>query len=485
MSSHLSKIYQPDLSLLTDLYQLTMAYGHWKSGIHKKEAVFHLFYRNNPFKNPFAVAAGLDLVIDYLKQFRFKKDDIKYLESLAGNDGRPLFDKDFLRYLKQMRFECTVDAIPEGTVVFPQQPLLRVKGPLLQAQLLETVFLNLINFSTLIATKASRISRAAKNNTVLEFGLRRAQGIDGALTASRSAYIGGVHATSNVLAGKLFNIPVRGTHAHSWVMSFSSEQEAFDTYANAMPNNSVFLVDTYDTIEGVKNAIKTGHRLKKMGYPLNGIRLDSGNLEELSKTAREMLDMAGFHNTAIVASNDLDEHTIHQLKTNNSPITIWGVGTRLVTARGSGALNGVYKLAALKDDFGKWQYKIKLSEDRGKISNPGILQVRRLYNEKGFPVADVIYNQEDFLNNSEVHEMKTGRIFNFESIKETDLLVPVFDQGKLVYNAPDIHQIREHSLKQQALFEHTFAIGYTVGLETRLFNTKQAMIEKLQVPVLI
>jgi nicotinate phosphoribosyltransferase len=485
MSSHISKIYQADLSLLTDLYQLTMAYGHWKSGTHEKEAVFHLFYRNNPFQNPYAINAGLDLVIDYLKHFRFKKDDIRYLESLEGSNDRPLFEKGFLRYLKQLRFECSIDAVPEGTVVFPHEPLLRVRGPLLQAQLLETVFLNLINFSTLIATKASRISRAAKNNTVLEFGLRRAQGIDGALTASRSAYIGGVHATSNVLAGKLFDIPVKGTHAHSWVMSFSSEQEAFDKYAGAMPNNSVLLVDTYDTIEGIKNAIKTGKRLKKMGYPLNGIRLDSGNLEDLSKAAREMLDMAGFHNTAIVASNDLDEHAIQELKQNNSPITVWGVGTRLITARGGGALNGVYKMAALKDDLGHWQYKIKLSEDMGKISNPGILQVKRLYNDKGFPIADVIFNEEDFSDKSEIHEMKTGRIFNFESRKETDLLVPVFDKGKLVYKAPDIHEIREYSLKQQALFEHTFAIGYTVGLESRLFNTKQSMIEKRHVPVLV
>ncbi len=480
MSSHLTNIYKTDLSLLTDLYQLTMAYGYWKAGIHDKEAVFHLFYRSNPFKNPYAITAGLDLVIDYLKHFKFSKQDTKYLESLTGNDGKPLFDKAFLRYLRKMDFQCSLDAIPEGSVVFPHQPLIRVRGPLLQAQLLETALLNLMNFSTLIATKASRIVRAAKQDVVLEFGLRRAQGIDGALTASRSAYIGGVNATSNVLAGKIFDIPVKGTHAHSWVMSFDSEQEAFDTYGDALPNNSILLVDTYDTIEGIKNAIRTGQRLKKMGFPLSGIRLDSGDLGELSKTAREMLDMAGFHNAAIVASNDLDEHAIHHLKQNNSPITVWGVGTRLVTAKGQSALNGVYKMAALKDDSGEWQYKIKLSEDVGKISNPGILQVRRLFNDKGYPLADVIYNQEEFSDKSEIHEMKTGRIFNFESRKEADLLIPVFDQGKLIYDAPDIHKIREYSLKQQALFEHTFAIGYTVGLETTLHQTKRLMIEKLQ-----
>lgn len=485
MSSHLVNIYKSNLSLLTDLYQLTMANGYWKAGVHNREAVFHLFYRTNPFKNPFAIAAGLELVIDFLKQFRFKKDDVKYLASLKGNDGMPLFERSFLRYLRHMKFECSIDAVPEGSVVFPHEPILRIQGPLLQAQLLETALLNMINFSTLIATKASRITRAAKQDVVLEFGLRRAQGIDGAITASRSAFIGGCHATSNVLAGKLFGIPVRGTHAHSWVMSFHSEQEAFEAYGEAMPNNSIFLVDTYDTLEGVKNAIKTGKRLRKMGYPLNGIRLDSGNLEELSKMARKMLDIAGFSNAEIVASNDLDEHAIQELKQARSPITVWGVGTRLVTAAGQGALNGVYKMAALKDDSGDWQYKIKLSEDKGKISTPGILQVKRLWNEKGFPVADVIYNVEKKSGMPQIHDMNTGRIFNFEGLTESDILVPVFKNGKLVYQSPNIEAIRSHSLKQQALFEHTFAIGYTVGLEKSLFETKQFLIDQFKKPVLV
>lgn len=485
MSSHLSTIYKSNLSLLTDLYQLTMAYGYWKKGIHQREAVFHLTYRTNPFKNPYAIASGLDLVIDYLRNFKFKKEDIRYLSTLEGTDGKPLFEKAFLKYLQTMSLECSIDAVPEGSVVFPQQPLIRVKGPLLQAQLLETALLNIVNFSTLIATKASRIVRAARQDVVLEFGLRRAQGIDGALTASRAAYIGGCHATSNVLAGKVFGIPVKGTHAHSWVMSFDSEEEAFDAYRTALPNNSIFLVDTYDTIEGVRQAIETGRELNKMGYPLTGIRLDSGNLEELSKEARILLDMAGFHNTVIVASNDLDEYSIHELKKAKSPITVWGVGTRLITAAGQGALNGVYKMAALRDENGNWQYKVKLSEDIGKISNPGMLQVKRLFTSQGYPAGDIIYNEDNFSGNLEMNEIKTGRLFKFEGKKETELLKPIFEKGKLVYQSPSIERIRAYSLQQQSLFEQSFQNGYIVGLESSLYQTKKALIEKYKRPILV
>ena len=480
MSSHLSALYKSNLTLLTDLYQLTMANGYWKAGMHHRPAVFHLFYRNNPFKNSFAIAAGLDLAIDFLQNFHFTAEDIEYLSTLKGGDGQALFESGFLEYLQNMKFECSIDAIPEGSVVFAHEPLIRVRGPLIQAQLLETVLLNIINFSTLIATKASRIVKAAQQDVVLEFGLRRAQGIDGAITGSRAAYIGGCHATSNVLAGKLFGIPVKGTHAHSWVMSFDSEQEAFDTYAKAMPNNSTFLVDTYNTEEGVRNAIKSGTRLRKMGYEMSGIRLDSGNLEELSKMAREMLDFADFPNAAIVASNDLDEYAIHSLKKAGAPITVWGVGTRLITAANQGALNGVYKMSALQDKKRKWQYKMKLSEDRAKVSNPGILQVRRLYDTSGSPIADMIYNTLNKSDKCQFYMLKTARLLTFGKIKGEDLLQTIFNKGKLIYKSPSIEDIRERSLNQQALFEKFTAKEYPVGLEKNLYEEKQKLIDKIQ-----
>ncbi|MEK6247166.1 MAG: nicotinate phosphoribosyltransferase, partial [Planctomycetales bacterium] len=288
MMGKLTEIYQTSLALLTDLYQLTMSYGYWKTGRAEQEAVFHLIFRSNPFQGGYTIAAGLQYVVDYVSDFRFRTDDVQYLEGLEGNDSRPLFDRTFLDYLAELELRCDIDAVPEGTVVFPHQPLVRVKGPILQCQILETALLNLVNYQSLIATKAARISAATGGDPVLEFGLRRAQGIDGALAASRAAYIGGCDATSNVLAGKLFGIPVRGTHAHSWVMSFDDELSAFEEYASAMPNNCVFLVDTYDTIEGVRNAIEIGKRLRKTGNEMVGVRLDSGDLACLSIEARRL-----------------------------------------------------------------------------------------------------------------------------------------------------------------------------------------------------
>ena len=279
-------------ALLTDLYQITMAFGYWKAGKADQEAVFHLFFRHQPFQGGFTLSCGLDDSIQYLLGFKFEKSDLEYLGQLKGNDGRRLFEAPFLKYLGAVKLRLDVDAIPEGTVVFPQEPLLRVRGPLLQAQLVETALLNLQNFQSLIATKAARVCLAAQGDPVVEFGLRRAQGIDGALTASRAAYIGGCAGTSNVLAGKVFGIPVKGTHAHSWVMSFDNELDAFSVYADALPNNCIFLVDTYDTIAGVRHAIEVGKRLRKRGHKLAGIRLDSGDLAYLSVEARKILDAA-------------------------------------------------------------------------------------------------------------------------------------------------------------------------------------------------
>src|SRR6476620_1616973 len=301
--STLPGLYRHSLALLTDLYQLTMAYGYWKLGRADDHAVFQLYYRRNPFGGGYAVAAGLGYVVDYLNSLRFDEGDLAYLRTLTGNDGRALFDGGFVDYLAELKFTCDIDAVAEGTVVFPNEPLVRVSGPILQAQILETPLLNMINFQTLVATKAARVCEATGGEPVIEFGLRRAQGVDGSLAASRAAYVGGAHATSNVLAGKLFGIPVKGTHAHSWVMSFDNEAASFEAYAGAMPNNCVFLVDTYNTLDGVRRAVEVGRKLREAGHEMVGVRLDSGDLAYLSIEARRILDEGGFPKAQIIASN--------------------------------------------------------------------------------------------------------------------------------------------------------------------------------------
>ena len=470
-------------ALLTDLYQLTMAYGYWKSGRAEREAVFHLLFRNSPFQSGFTLAAGLAPAIDFLRTFRFTGDDLAFLGTVRGNDDRPLFDRGFLDYLGTLRFSCDVDAIPEGTAVFPQEPLLRIQGPILQCQLLETALLNLINFQTLIATKAARICLAARGEPVLEFGLRRAQGVDGALAASRAAYIGGCAATSNVLAARLYGIPVRGTHAHSWVMSFDDEREAFRAYAEAMPNNCVFLVDTYDTLEGVRRAVEAGHLLRERGHEMVGIRLDSGDLAWLSVEARKILDGGGFPKAVIVASNDLDEHIIANLKEQGATINVWGVGTKLVTGYDQPALGGVYKLGAARDDDGRWSYKVKLSEQTAKVSTPGIQQVRRFRSEKEF-IGDGIFDVErglpdgftmvDPLDATRRKYFAPGTLFE-------DLLVPIFRRGKLVYQPPALMDVRQRAQAQLAMFHMGIKRlmnphEYPVGLEVGLHNLKTELV---------
>ena len=384
--------YSQSLALLTDLYQLTMAYGYWREGLADREAVFHQLFRATPFGGGFAVAAGLATALDWLRDLRFAKDDLDYIAGVSGRDGKPLFDDDFLEYLGQLRFECNVEAVPEGTVVFAQEPLVRVRGPLLQAQLAETALLNIVNFQTLIATKSARVRLAAGDDPVLEFGLRRAHGIDGGLSASRAAYLGGCTATSNVLAGKIHGIPVRGTHAHSWVMAFESETEAFESFAKAMSQNCVLLVDTYDTREGLCRAIAVANRLRHRGVTLDGIRLDSGDLVTLSIEARRELDKAGLHETKVVASNDLDEHRILELKQRGARVDTWGIGTRIAAAHGQAALGGVYKLGLLKDERGNWRPKAKRSDDPAKASTPGMLQVRRFVKDARMS-RDLIYDE--------------------------------------------------------------------------------------------
>lgn len=472
----LSKLYGTSLSLLTDLYQLTMAYGYYKNDMHQREAVFHLFFRKNPFKGNFAIAAGLEYAVDFINNFRFCTEDLHYLADLCGNDNRPLFDADFLHYLETYRPQCDVDALPEGTLVFPHQPLLRIKGPLIDGQLLETPLLNILNFQTLIATKAARVCHAAKGESVLEFGLRRAQGVDGSLSASRAAYIGGCSATSNVLAGKLFHIPVKGTHAHSWVMSFDSEQEAFEKYAAAMPNNCIFLIDTYDSIEGVKKAIEVGLFLQTKGHRLAGVRLDSGDMADLSRQARRLLDDAQMTDAVIVASNDLDEYSIFELKQAGAKIAVWGVGTHLVTAYDQPALGGVYKLGAIKDDEGKWQYRIKLSETPLKTSNPGILQIKRAITPDG-QLNDMIYNELQAPDKRCLVKDFEGKIYNFptENVQVSDLLQPIFRQGKVVYNLPQLADIRAEVIRQLAAYNLERSLN---GLAENLYKLKQDLIEK-------
>ncbi|OJJ23167.1 nicotinate phosphoribosyltransferase [marine bacterium AO1-C] len=480
-------LYQTSLSLLTDLYQLTMAYGYWKSGRSEDEAVFHLFFRRHPFKGGFTIACGLEYVIDFLDNFRFSDEDIAYLSTIQGNNGEPLFEQGFLDYLADMKFTCSVEAVPEGTVVFPQEPLIRVRGPIAQCQLFETPLLNIVNYQTLVATKAARMNLATNGEPVLEFGLRRAQGIDGGLAASRAAYIGGCGATSNVLAGRLFGIPVKGTHAHSWVMSFDTEMDAFETYANVMPNNCVFLVDTYDTVEGVKKAVEVGKKLRENGHEMMGIRLDSGDLAYLSTEARKILDEGGFPNATIVASNDLDENIITSLKQQDAKINVWGIGTKLVTAYDQPALGGVYKIAALRNANGDWDYKVKLSEQVVKVSNPGILQVRR-YQKDGEYMADMIYNEVDGVPESPsiIDPMDATRQRDIASdTTYKDLLQPLFDQGKLVYQIPGIDEVKAHAAEELKLFHSGVKRfmnphSYPVGLEKNLSDYKYDLIRKLR-----
>jgi len=483
-------LYKPSLALLTDLYQLTMAAGYFRTGLADRRAAFHITFRSNPFGGGFTVACGLACVIEFFENLRFTQKDIAYLSDLQGNDGKPLFDERFLEYLLNLRFTLDVDGVPEGTVIFPHEPVLRVVGPILQAQLVETPLLNMVNFQTLIATKAARICIAARGEPVIEFGLRRAQGIDGGISASRAAFVGGCAGTSNVLAGQLYGIPVKGTHAHSWVMCFDDELAAFDAWANAMPNNAVFLVDTYDTLAGVRHAVEVGRRLRERGHEMIGIRLDSGDLAYLSIEARRILDEGGFPRAAILASNELDEHIITSLKDQGATINVWGVGTRLATAYDQPALGGVYKLSAIQDSQGRWQYKIKLSEQTAKVSIPGILQSRR-FRAGGEFVADAIYDTASIgIGNSGkggttiVDPMDMTRRKRIPPGTEyEDLLVPVLRGGRRVYDPPPITASRQRTFEQLAMFHAGIKRfvnphQYPVGLERRLFDLRTELILK-------
>ncbi|HYE07235.1 MAG TPA: nicotinate phosphoribosyltransferase [Planctomycetota bacterium] len=466
-------------ALLTDLYQLTMAYGYWKEGRAEREAVFTLSFRKHPFAGGYAIACGLAPVLDWLERFRFEPAALQYLASLTGNDGKPLFERGFLDHLGALRLTLDIDAMPEGTVAFAHQPLLRVRGPILQGQLVETALLCLINFDTLIATKAARVAQAAGGDAVLEFGLRRAQGGDGALAASRAAHIGGCAATSNVLAGMRYGIPVRGTHAHSWVMSFADEPEAFAAYARAMPNNCVFLVDTYDTLDGVRHAIEVGRALRAGGHEMVGIRLDSGDLAWLSIEARRLLDAAGFPRAQIVASNDLDERLIASLKQQGARIAVWGVGTKLVTAYDQPALGGVYKLGAIRADDGAWRPCVKLSEQAAKVSTPGLLQARR-FTVGDAAVGDVVWDElaptpAPPWTMVDPGDATRRKRMPADAVAE-DLLVPALRRGARVLAPEPIAVARERRRAGLARFHdgikrfdhpHQYPVGLELGLHER------------------
>ena len=477
-----------NLTLLTDLYELTMMQGYFKTQ-NTETVVFDAFYRSNPCQGGYAIAAGLEQVIDYIKNLHFSPEDIAYLGSLG------IFEQDFLDYLKDFHFSGDIYAIPEGTVVFPREPLVKVIAPIMEAQLVETAILNIINHQSLIATKSARVVLAARGDGIMEFGLRRAQGPDAGTYGARAAMIGGCIGTSNVLAGQLFDVPVKGTHAHSWIMSFPDEYTAFKAYADLYPNACCLLVDTYDTLKsGVPNAIRVFQEMRDSGIALKnyGIRLDSGDLAYMSKQARKMLDEAGFPDAFISASSDLDEYLIDSLKTQGAKITSWGVGTNLITSKDCPAFGGVYKLAAVLDEnTGEFIPKIKLSENTEKITNPGNKTVYRIYDKKTGKIrADLISlvgetfsESEDMIIFDPQETWKKTKIHkNTFTIRE--LLVPVFQKGVCVYESPSVMEIRSICQEElDTLWDETKRLANPhevyVDLSDKLYHMKADLLEKM------
>lgn len=471
-----------NLTMMTDLYQLTMMYGYYKHGMHKHKAVFDLFFRKRGDMTTLAVAAGLEQAIEYVKNLGFQEEDIAYLRSLN------LFDEEFLDVLKNLRFTGDIYAVPEGTIVFPMEPLVRVYAPIMEAQLLETTLLNIINHQTLIATKAHRVVTAAAGDMVMEFGLRRAQGPDAGIYGARAAIIAGCNSTSNVLTSKIYDIPVSGTHAHSWVMSFPSELEAFRAYARTFPDACLLLVDTYNTLKsGVPNAIKVFEELRAAGHEPKGIRLDSGDIAYLSIEARKMLDAAGFPNVKIVASSDLDEETIWDLKAQGAKVDYWGVGTKMITSYDNPALGGVYKMAIEEVD-GVQYPRLKLSENPEKVTNPGYKKLYRIYNEEGYAVADLIALEHESYDTSKpltlFDPVDTWKQMTLENYKMRELLVPIFVKGEQVYQSPSLNGIRDYAKTERDSFYNEYKRlhkphKYKVDLSQELWDMRHALLHDI------
>ena len=477
-----------NLSLLTDLYQLTMLQGYFEEKQANETVIFDMFFRNNPHSGGYSVCAGLQQVIEYIEGLHFADEDISYLKTLN------LFSDKFLSYLKDFKFTGDIYAIPEGSVIFPKEPIMKIVAPIMEAQLIETALLNIINHQSLIATKASRVVFAANGDTVLEFGLRRAQGPDAGIYGARAAMIAGCFATSNVLAGQMFDVPIRGTHAHSWVMSFSDELTAFRKYANLYPNACILLVDTYDTLRsGVPNAIKVFNEMREKGIELKnyGIRLDSGDLSYLSKKARQLLDNAGFNDAIISASNDLDENLISSLKLQGAKISSWGVGTNLITSKDCPAFGGVYKLSAVyESDKKAFKAKIKLSENAEKNTNPGNKKIYRIYDKDTKKIiADLICLEEETLDTSEelllFDPLDTWKktLLPSHTYYAKELLVPVFKNGNCVYKSPSVMEIREYCKEEMdTLWEESRRLEYPhrthVDLSQKLWDLKNSLLNE-------
>lgn len=477
-----------NLTLLTDLYELTMMQGYFKNKDRNETVIFDAFYRNNPCDGGFAIMAGVEQLIRYIEELHFEKEDIDYLEGLG------IFDKDFLDYLADFQFTGDIYTIPEGTVVFPREPLVKVIAPIMQAQLVETAILNIINHQSLIATKAARVCYAAQGDGVMEFGLRRAQGPDAGTYGARAAVIGGCVGTSNVLCGQLFDIPVKGTHAHSWIMSFPDEYTAFKTYAELYPSACILLVDTYDTLKsGVPNAIRVFQEMRAAGIPLSfyGIRLDSGDLAYLSKEARRMLDEAGFFDAVISASNDLDEFLIQSLKDQGAKITSWGVGTHLITSKDCPSFGGVYKLAAVMGEDGKFIPKIKLSENTEKVTNPGNKTIYRIYDKENGKIradliclADETFDENDPLLLFDPAEPWKKTMLKPGTYTLRELMMPIFQGGKCCYQSPKVMDIRDYCREEQnTLWEEARRLvnphRVHVDLSSRLYDVKIALLDQM------
>ena len=476
-----------NLTLLTDLYELTMMQGYYEKG-QNENVIFDVFFRQNPCNNGYSVCAGLDQVIDYIKNLHFTYDDVDYLRGLG------IFKEDFLHYLSGFHFSGDIYAIPEGTVVFPKEPLLKVVAPIMEAQLVETAILNIINHQSLIATKTSRIVFAANGDGIMEFGLRRAQGPDAGLYGARAAMIGGCVGTSNVLAGQMFDVPVMGTHAHSWIMSFPDEYTAFKTYAEMYPDNCTLLVDTYDTLKsGVPNAIRVFQEFKDAGKPLikYGIRLDSGDLAYLSKEARKMLDEAGFPEATICASNDLDEFLLHDLKMQGAAIDSWGVGTNLITSKDCPSFGGVYKLAAIQNEEGEFVPKIKISENTEKITNPGNKTIYRIYEKASGKIKadlicfadEVIDPKQDLLLFDPMDTWKKTKLAG-GTYTVREILLPIFKNGECLYKSPTLKEIAAYCREEKdTLWDETKRLFYPhrvyVDLSQKLYAVKQSLLDQM------